>query len=108
MTNKCEACGGCGVLITSWDTLGDPEDGTVFVDTCDACTTNVEPYTFRRCDASRAIAIALETNILLVRDSGYTFKDAIVAPIRHVEALLDGWNKMGKHLADIVLEQKDL
>lgn len=101
----CEACGGCGVLITSWDTLGEPQDGKVFVDTCDMCTTGKMGR--HRGHAAEAVARALKTDILLVRDDWgdgkpASFKDAIVAPIKDVEALLERWNAGGRWLCGVL------
>lgn len=98
--SACESCGGSGILIVSWDTLGEPQDGQVYVDTCDDCTTGdvFGPLALRagekvsREDAAYAVAKMLKTNIILVRDPGWSWKHAIQASVEEVEraiALLD-------------------
>ena len=70
----------------------------MFVDTCDECTTGrTRDGGLHRGDASEAIARALKCDILLVRDDWDdgcppSFKDALVAPLATVEALLNQWN----------------
>lgn len=104
----CDACGGCGILITSWDGVLLPEDNRVFVDTCDQCTTGKQGLgKFNRTDASYAIAATLECDILLVRNPGYSFKDAIVAKEKVVNNLLNKWNEEGKTLKQILAEVSD-
>ena len=75
------------MLIVSWDTLGEPSDGKVFVDRCDTCSNR------NRGEVAEQIATALKADILLVRDDwedGYppSFKDAIAAPVKAVEDYL--------------------
>ena len=77
------------MLIVSWDTLGEPSDGKVFVDRCDACSMRNR----NRGDVAEQIATALKADILLVRDDWEdgcppSFKDAIVAPVKAVEDYL--------------------
>lgn len=98
---KCKACGGCGILlIGAWDDL-ESADGKVFVDTCDSCTTNTGPT---RSDASYVLGVVLNTDILLVRNPGHSFKDALVASKEVVHTQLTRWNDEGRHLKDILVE----
>jgi hypothetical protein len=100
----CGSCGGCGVLVASWDTLGDSKDGRVFIDTCDECTTKQQriPNGLNRGDAAHAVAATLDENIKLVRDPGWSFKEAIDAEVALVDALIERWNKNGEHLSEIL------